>query len=64
MATTLKARRGVVWWVLLAVTLYALLSISIGVATADACGRLNDDKTWQFFPPGWECPARTLPGQR
>jgi hypothetical protein len=48
---------------LLAVCIYTITSVCVAVATADACGRLSDDKTWQFFPPAWECPVQRLPGE-
>jgi len=42
---------------MLAVTLYVLVSVSLAIATSDACdGPLAGQKTWQPFPPHWECP--------
>jgi hypothetical protein len=62
-ATTQRTRSSIWWFLLLAVCVYTITSVCVAVATADACGRLNDDKTWQFFPPAWECPAQRLPGE-
>jgi uncharacterized membrane protein len=55
MATTRKQRRSVAFMLALAVVIYAILSIGIGVATADRCGEYRTAKTWSFVPPGWVC---------
>ena len=39
----------------LAVVVYAILSIAIGVATVNRCGDYDAPKTWTFAPPGWDC---------
>jgi hypothetical protein len=39
----------------LAVVIYGILSIAIGVATADQCGDYDAPKEWSFVPPGWVC---------
>jgi hypothetical protein len=44
------------WFVALAVVIYALLSATIALSTADDCPGL--EKTWNVFPPEWECKAR------
>ncbi|MCB1016331.1 MAG: hypothetical protein KDB10_14635 [Acidimicrobiales bacterium] len=64
MATTAKTRSSLWFFVLLAFTVYALTSAAIAVATGDKCGGMQVDKTWQLFPPGWECRRPALPGQR
>ena len=63
MATTVGTRKSIWGFLLLAITVYVILSICVSVATADSCGRMNADKTWQFFPPGWDCTAQRLPGE-
>ena len=39
----------------LGVVVYVLLSVGIGVATADRCGDYDAAKSWTFAPPGWVC---------
>jgi hypothetical protein len=39
----------------LAVVVYAILSVGIGVATGDKCGDYQAEKTWSYVPPGWVC---------
>lgn len=63
MATTARTRSGLLFWILLAVTVYALTSGGIAVATGDKCGGMQAEKTWQYVPPGWQCTPRRLPGQ-
>ncbi len=55
---TKQAQRSTVWfWISLAVTVYVMVSASVAIATSDACdGTLHAEKTWQVFPPHWECP--------
>jgi hypothetical protein len=55
MATNRKQRRSLAFVLALAVVIYAILSISVGVATADRCGDYGAPKSWTFFPPGWVC---------
>jgi hypothetical protein len=59
MATN-RSQRSTAWfWFMLAVTLYVLVSASLAVATANDCdGPLAAEKTWQLFPPHWECASR------
>lgn len=56
---TKRAQRATAWfWVALAIAIYVVLSAGLAVATADACdadGTLQGHKTWQPFPPHWEC---------
>jgi hypothetical protein len=56
---TKQAQRSTVWfWISLAVTVYVMVSASVAIATSDACdGTLHAEKTWQVFPPHWECPT-------
>jgi hypothetical protein len=57
MATT-RSSRNVVWfWFAVIVTTYVLVSASVAVATADRCGDLDGEKTWNPFPPHWVCPG-------
>ena len=53
-----RATRSSFWFILsLVVTVYIIVSAGLAVATADACdGSLHGQKTWQPFPPHWECP--------
>jgi hypothetical protein len=58
-ATTRGTRRTLWFWLALAVTLYVIVSVGVAVSTADACdGGLDGQKTWQPFPPRWECGLR------
>jgi hypothetical protein len=58
MATN-RAQRATIWfWLALFVALYVVVSAGLAVATSDACdagGSLQGSKTWQPFPPHWEC---------
>ena len=48
---------------LAAVVVYALISISIAMATADKCDNVsNGHKDWSFLPPKWECKQVFQPG--
>jgi hypothetical protein len=49
-----------VWFLLsLFVAVYIIVSAGLAVATSNACdGGLDGPKTWQPFPPHWECPSR------
>lgn len=59
MPTTKASRSGAMFLLALLLSFYVLVSISVAVATAGDCdGRLNSQKTWQPFPPHWECPVR------
>jgi hypothetical protein len=41
---------------LAAVVVYALISVSIAIATADKCDNVGTgQKEWSFLPPKWEC---------
>ena len=58
MARTRGERRpnGPLWWVFMAVAIYAVAAASLAISTADKCGdRLDDDKHWNWIPPEWEC---------
>ncbi len=59
MATTRSTRSTLTFWLMLVVVVYLIASVGVAVATADACeGGLDGAKTWQPFPPHWECPVR------
>ncbi len=47
-------------YVLFIVTVYALWSLAAAAYTADDCGgdKFNEAKSWQLFPPGWDCKYR------
>lgn len=59
---TKRSQRSSIWFALsLAVAIYVVVSAGMAVATADSCdayGSLQGAKTWQPFPPHWECSAR------
>lgn len=56
MSTTRQARSNVLFFLCLAAITYLLVSVGVAVATADACDTgLDGAKTWQPFPPHWEC---------
>lgn len=44
---------GPLWFVILAVVVFALYSITVALSDADHCGTYR--REWQIFPPGWEC---------
>lgn len=48
---------GPIWWLLMAIAIYAVAAASLAIATADACGGNDFDtkKEWKWFPPEWEC---------
>lgn len=52
--------RSSVWFLVsIALAAYVIVSAGLAVATSDACdGGLDGPKTWQPFPPHWECPSR------
>jgi hypothetical protein len=56
MANTERPGRRI--WFLLAIVMimFGIWSFAVAATTADDCGDL--DKTWQVFPPEWECHAR------
>jgi hypothetical protein len=55
-----RETRSSAWFLLsLFVAVYIIVSVGLAVATSDACdGGLDGPKTWQPFPPHWECPRR------
>ena len=59
MSSKREVRSSVWFLVSLFVAVYIIVSVSLAVATSDACdGGLDGAKTWQPFPPHWECPSR------
>ena len=48
-------KRGVLFFLMVALAAYVLLSIAIAIATVDKCGDESADKHWRVFPPSWEC---------
>lgn len=55
MGTSRKHRRSLAFMLALGIVIYGILSISIGIATADRCGEYSSAKSWSFVPPGWVC---------
>ena len=51
-------RRGSGPWFFIAIGLlvFCIYSLSVAVLGADDCG--GGPKSWEFFPPGWECDGR------
>jgi hypothetical protein len=41
------------WFVLLAIAIFSLYSMTIALTTLDKCGDL--ERSWKIFPPEWEC---------
>jgi hypothetical protein len=58
MATN-RQQRSSAWFMLsLVVAIYIMISVGLAVATSDDCdvaGVPDGRKTWQPFPPHWEC---------
>ena len=46
---------GPLWFLALVVVIFVLYSATVAASTADECG--DGDKSWQIFPPEWECQA-------
>ncbi len=44
---------GPLWFLALALVVYALYSLAVAASTADDCG--DRGREWKFFPPEWEC---------
>jgi ABC-type antimicrobial peptide transport system permease subunit len=51
-------KRGVLFFLMVAVVVYVLLSAAIAIATVDKCGDESAAKHWNFVPPSWECEGR------
>jgi hypothetical protein len=51
-------------FLVIAVT-FTLFSVAVAITTADDCPgtRLDTQKTWNYFPPRWDCTVNTVPGQ-
>ncbi len=51
-------RRGSGPWFFIAIAflVFFIYSLAIAAATADDCG--GGSKSWNLFPPGWECTGR------
>ena len=52
-----KRGSGPMFWLLLALLVFALYSASVAALTAEDCGE-GAKQTWQILPPGWECSNR------
>lgn len=49
-----RTGNGPIFYIALAVVVYALISVAIGMATLNDCDDFPD-REWRLFPPGWEC---------
>ena len=56
----ISGRRGFLFLVMIAATVYALTSAAIAINTVDKCGDESDAKHWSFFPPEWVCERPTF----
>ena len=56
-----RQHSGPIFYLALAVVIYALISVAIAFATAGDCGNLRSEKRWVFVPPQWDCDS-SLPG--
>jgi hypothetical protein len=49
-------KRGLLFGLMVAAVMYALLSIAIAIMTVDTCGDEDAPKSWAQFPvPHWDC---------
>lgn len=44
---------GPIWFVMLAIVIFVLYSLTVAFDTAEKCGDLG--REWNVFPPEWEC---------
>jgi hypothetical protein len=44
---------GPLWFAMLVLVVFVLYSVAVAVAGQDDCD--GGDKSWQLFPPAWEC---------
>jgi hypothetical protein len=49
---------GPIWFLMLLVVIFALYSVAVAIAGQVDCN--EGPKSWNFFPPEWECD--TTPG--
>jgi hypothetical protein len=53
MANTDTPSRKVWFFLAIVMIVFGIWSLAVAATTADDCGSF--DKTWQVFPPEWEC---------
>jgi hypothetical protein len=46
---------NVAFGILIALVVYALLSVAVAVATIDKCQDMGRGKQWNLVPPRWDC---------
>lgn len=53
-------RRGSkpMWFVTLAILLFAMYSAAVATSTWDECDPWGGDKVWRILPPEWDCTGR------
>ena len=53
-------RRGSGPWFYLAIVVlaFSFYSLAVAAATADKCEASGTKRSWQVFPPQWECEGR------
>jgi hypothetical protein len=55
MSNEFKPGHPVIFWLTMVALTFAFYSGAKAVITLNDCGSAHDDKTWQVFPPEWEC---------
>ena len=61
--TAWRTIRSFLFVVVIAAIVYLLFSAGVAISTADKCdGQLHANKSWNLFPPRWEC-VTTTPGE-
>jgi hypothetical protein len=48
---------GPLWFLTLAIVLYAMYSMAVAYGTWDTCDAYGGDKVWRIIPPEWDCQA-------
>jgi hypothetical protein len=49
---------GPMWFLALAMVIFALYSMAVAASTAEKCDIYGGGKTWQVLPPEWKCDVR------
>jgi hypothetical protein len=52
-----KTQRGTWWFFVLLILLLVLVWYGVSAVRTDKCSE-NPQRSWQWFPPQWECPQR------
>ena len=60
--TLWRTLRPLLLTVLVVAIVFALFSVGVAIATNDKCGaeHFNTKKTWNYFPPRWECDTQFI----